>query len=99
MPEIFADQHAHASKTRIKGADRIAVCKEAAFIKQCISGQINFVMNMEHASGGEIGGGNVKAVTRILIHKADHNVEVLTRFEQRLEDRIIIRRFVGNRGS
>ena len=60
MPKIFTDQHAYAPKPCIERADRIAPGKEATFIKQTISRQVNLMMDMHDCSAGKVGGSNVK---------------------------------------
>src|SRR5258706_13865275 len=96
MPKIFTDQHTHAPKPCIERADRIAPGKEATFIKQAISRQIYFMMNVHNRSPGKVGGSNVKAMTRVLVHEANHQVQITTRLEKMLEDRVILRRLVSH---
>ena len=46
MPEVFADQQTCAPKAGIKRPDLVPPGEETTFIKQTISGQIHFVMDM-----------------------------------------------------
>ena len=50
MPEIFADQHAHPAKTRIKSVDAVAFGKETSLIEHPVSGQVNLVVHMQYFS-------------------------------------------------
>src|SRR5215211_4566596 len=99
MPEVFADQQACSTKTRIERPDLVSPGKEAPFVKQTVCGQVNFVMDMENASAGEIGGGNEKAVTGVLVNEAHHQVQVLTRFEKMFENRIVFHGSVRDAGD
>ena len=92
MPEIFADQHPHAAKTRVKRAHRIAPGKETALIEQTICGQVDFMMDVQGAPAGEIGRGNIKTVPGILIDEPDHQIQILACLEQRLEDGVFFYR-------
>ena len=56
-------------------------------------------MDMQHLSAGKIGGGYEKAVAQILVHEADHQVQITARFEERLENRILLHRPVCDRGD
>src|SRR5919109_5383029 len=99
MPEILADQQTCPSEAGIKRPDPISPGKEPSFIKQTIGRQIHFVVHVENASPGEIGGGDEKAVTIVFIHEADHEVYVLTRLEEMFKDRVLFPRSVRDRGD
>src|ERR1044071_3751599 len=91
MPEVFTNQQPRATKACVKGTDTVTPGEETPFVKQTVSGHIHFVMHMEHTSAGEIGRGDKKTMTRILIYKTDHEVNILTRFEKMLENRVVLR--------
>ncbi len=97
MPEVLADQHTDPSKACIESADRISPREKTAFIKETICGQINFMVNVNDLSAGEIGGCDIKAVTGVLVHESNDHVEIAALFKQMLEDRVIICRLVRDR--
>jgi hypothetical protein len=54
---------------------------------------------MENTSAGKIRGCNEKPVTQIFVDEADDDVEVAAFLQEVLEDRIVFRRPVRNRGN
>ena len=79
MPEVFTDQQASATETGVKSGDQITPGKEASFVEQAVGRQIDLVVDMENAPPGQVGGSNEEAVTGVLVHKADHQVQIVTR--------------------
>ena len=67
MPEILADGDPHSADRRIESLDTISPGKEAAFVKECVGGKINFVMHMEHFTLGEICTSDKKSVAVVFI--------------------------------
>ena len=48
--------------------------------------------NMENAPPRQVGGSNEEAVTGVLVHKADHQVQIVTRAQEVPENGIILHR-------
>ena len=94
MPKILADQHADASETRIKRADGIAPCEKASFIEKPIRWQINFMVNMHRLATRKVSRSDKEAMTGVLIHKTNDEIEIARGFEQMLEDWVIFCRLV-----
>src|ERR1043165_3830506 len=91
MPEIFTNQQTRAPKACVKRTNAVAPGEEAPFIEKTVGRHVHFVMHMEHTSAREIGRGDKKAMARILVHKAHHEVNILTRFEKMFENGILSR--------
>ena len=51
---------------------------------------------MQRPSSGKVCGGNKEAMTIILVHEANHQVQITRRFEKMFEDGVIVRGSVGN---
>ena len=53
-------------------------------------------MDVQNLTAGKVGRGNIKAMTGVLVHEANHQVQITTRFEEMLEDRVIVCRLMRN---
>jgi len=47
-------------------------------------------VNVENMSAGKIGRGNVKAVAKVFVNEADHNIQVLAGFEKILKYGVVL---------
>lgn len=99
MPEVFTDEHAHASETSVEGTDVISPSKEATFVEKTIGGEVDFVMDMEDLPLGKIGGGDVEAMTMVFVYEADHDVDVLGLVEELFEDGVLRGGLEGDGGG
>jgi hypothetical protein len=57
------------------------------------------MMHMQHPSTGEVGGGDVEAMSIVLVHEANHQVYISTCLEEMFEDRIVLGMSMGDRGD
>ena len=89
VPEILADQHADPAKAGIEGAHRVAPGKKTALVEQGVGGQVHLAVHVQHLAARQISRGDVEAVAFVLLDKADHQVDFLAGFQQRLEDRVV----------
>ena len=90
MPEVFADEQTDATEFRVESLDRVTPGEEATLVEEAVGGQIDFVVDVEDAPARKVGRSDVEAVTGVLVHETDDEVEVFARFEQVLEDGVII---------
>ena len=96
MPEVFADEQADASELGVEGLAGVAPGEEAAFIEKAVGGQVDVVVTVEDAPARKVGRSDVEAVTGVLVHEANDEVEVVAGFEEVLEDGVIVGRMMGD---
>ncbi len=57
------------------------------------------MVDVEDAPARKVGRGDVKSVSRVLVHEADHEVEVAAGLEQMLEDGVVVGGMVRDSGN
>ncbi len=99
MPEILADQYPHPPEAGVESAHRVPPGEEAAFIEQTIGRQVDFVVYVKHFPLRQVCRSDIKAVTAVLIHKTNHDVQVLAGIEQGFKYRVSGVWVVSNAGN
>ena len=99
MPEVFTDEHAHASEAGVESADVISPGKEATFVEEAIGGEVDFVMNVEDLPLGEIGGGDIETMTVVFVYEANHDVDVMRLVEELFENGVLRGGLEGDGGG
>src|SRR3972149_16818 len=89
VPEILADQDADPAEARIEGAHLVAPGEEAPFIEEAVGGQIDFAVDVDDLSLGEVGRREVETAPRIGLDKTEEDVDLAAGREEAAKGRIV----------
>src|SRR5690606_27806147 len=93
MPEILADENAHAAETGVERPHLLAPGEFAPLVKHTIGRQVDFAVDVQYLAPREVGGADVELLAPVHLYEPYDDVHIAAGVEQPGEDRL----FIGGR--